>query len=99
MCMVLLVAGALENKGLAREDGGLKVHGKLGWTGRERLDYRGPGRLGVEAEPWGLMGQEQGLSRAGRHLGTASELVLQGLTLMGKQEFLFCICVCKHADM
>ena len=42
MWRALLVAGALENKGLAREDGGLKVHGKLGWTGQERLDYRGP---------------------------------------------------------
>ena len=53
----------------------------------------------MEAEPWGLMGQEQGLSGAGHHLGTGSGLVLQGLTLMGKQEFLFCICVCKDADM
>jgi len=42
MWRALLVAGALENKGLAREDGGLKVRGKLGWTGQERLDYRGP---------------------------------------------------------
>lgn len=42
MGRALLVAGGLENKGLAREDGGLKVRGKLGWTGRERPDYRGP---------------------------------------------------------
>ena len=53
----------------------------------------------MEAEPWGLMGQEQDLSGVGHHLGTESELVLQGLTLIGKQEFLFCICVCKDADM
>lgn len=53
----------------------------------------------MEAEPWGLMGQEWGLWGASHHLGTGPVLVLQGLTLMGKQEFLFCICVCKHADM